>query len=65
MILKIELKKEFLINIDFSENLFDLQKYITLEKTLYLIRRMEFIQRDIKRNLNSKILILEFINSYV
>ncbi len=65
MILKIELKKEFLINIDFSENLFDLQKYITLEKTLYLIRRMEFVQRDIKRNLNSKILILEFINSYV
>jgi len=65
MILKIELKKEFLINIDFSENLFELQKYITLEKTLYLIRRMEFVQRDIKRNLNSKILILEFINSYV
>ena len=65
MIFKIELKKEFLINIDFSENLFDLQRYISLEKTLYLIRRMEFVQRDIKRNLNSKILILEFINSYV
>jgi len=65
MIFKIELKKEFLINIDFSENLFDLQRYISLEKILYLIRRMEFIQRDIKRNLNSKILILEFINSYV
>ncbi len=65
MIIKIELKKEFLINIDFSEKLFELQKYITLEKILYLIRRMEFLQRDIKRNLNSKILILEFINSYV
>ncbi len=65
MIFKIELKKEFLINIDFSENLYDLQKYISLEKTLYLIRRMEFVQRDIKRNLNSKILILEFIKSYV
>lgn len=65
MILKIELKKEFLINIDFYDKLFELQKYISLEKTLYLIRRMEFVQRDIKRNLNTKILILEFINSYV
>lgn len=65
MILKIELKKEFLINIDFYDKLCELQKYITLEKILYLIRRMEFVQRDIKRNLNSKILILEFINSYV
>ncbi len=65
MLIKIELKNEFLINIDFSEKLVELQKYITLEKILYLIRRMEFIQRDIKRNLNSKILILEFINSYV
>ncbi len=65
MVLKIELDKDFLINVDYFEKLFELQKYITFEKVLYLIRRMEFVQRDIKRNLNSKILILEFINSYV
>ncbi len=65
MILKIELEKEFLINIDFYDKLVELQKYITEKEILYLIRKMEFLQRDIKRNLNSKILILEFINSYV
>lgn len=65
MVIKIELKKEFLINIDLVDKLAELQKYVTVEKILYLIRRMEFVQRDIKRNLNTKILILEFINSYV
>ncbi|MEN8152663.1 MAG: DNA polymerase III subunit delta' C-terminal domain-containing protein [Acidobacteriota bacterium] len=64
MILKIDNNSDFLINIDYIEKLEDLGKYINIEKVLYLIRRMEFILRDIKRNLNSKVLILEFINSY-
>lgn len=65
MILKIDPNNDFLINIDYIEKLMDLSKYITIEKALFLIRRMEFILRDIKRNLNTKVLIIEFINSYV
>jgi len=30
----------------------------------FLIRKMEFLLRDIQRNLNARVLILEFINSY-
>jgi len=65
MILKIDLEKEFLINVDFYEKFVEFKKYITEKEILFLIRKMEFLKRDIKRNLNSKILILEFINSYV
>jgi len=29
-----------------------------------LIRKMEYLLRDIQRNLNARVLVLEFINSY-
>ena len=41
-----------------------LSSYITIQQVLYLIRKMEYILRDIKRNLNTKVLILEFMESY-
>ncbi|MCP5108659.1 MAG: hypothetical protein GY950_35060 [bacterium] len=41
-----------------------LSRYITIEKTLFLIRKMEYLLRDIQRNLNTKVLILEFMKSY-
>ncbi|MCP5052735.1 MAG: hypothetical protein GY940_36545 [bacterium] len=64
MILKIEENSDSLINIDFREKLIRLSDYITVDRVLFLIRKMEFILRDIKRNLNTKVLVLEFMKSY-
>ncbi|MCK4761446.1 MAG: hypothetical protein KAW12_04540, partial [Candidatus Aminicenantes bacterium] len=64
MILKIDENSKNIINIDYKENLMNLSKYIAIEKVLFLIRKMEFLLRDIRRNLNTKVLILEFIKSY-
>jgi DNA polymerase-3 subunit delta' len=64
MILKIQADSDFVINIDYKEKLLQLSKHITVEQTLALIRKMEFLLRDTKRNLNTKVLILEFIKSY-
>ena len=36
-----------------------------IDKVFFLIRKMEFLLRDIQRNLNARVLVLEFINSYV
>lgn len=64
MILQIDESSDLLINIDYKEKLMELGKYITIEKTLYLIKRMELLFRDIQRNLNTRVLILEFIRNY-
>lgn len=64
MILKIDSNNKNLINIDYRDDLMNLCKYIAIEKILFLIRKMELILRDIQRNLNTKVLILEFIKSY-
>lgn len=64
MILKIEDNSDYIINIDYKENLMQLRGYISVDRILFLIRKMEFLLRDIKRNLNTKVLILEFIKSY-
>lgn len=64
MILKIEKNSDYIINIDYKEKLVHLCDYITIHKILFLIRKMEFLLRDIRRNLNTKVLILEFIKSY-
>ena len=53
-----------IINIDYREDLMKLSKYMPTDKVLFLIRKMEYLLRDIQRNLNSKVLILEFIKSY-
>lgn len=65
IILKLGSEKDLIINTDFIEKLGVLKDYITVERLMFLIRRMEFILRDVKRNLNSKVLIHEFISSYV
>ena len=64
MILKIDIDTNYLINVDYREDLMNLSEYLTVEKALFLIRRMEFLLRDIQRNLNTRVLILEFIKSY-
>ncbi len=64
MILKIEKNSDYVINIDYKEKLMLLAEYIKIDKILFLIRKMEFLLRDIRRNLNVKVLILEFIESY-
>lgn len=64
MILKIDSDNPNLINVDYGESLQALTEKVSVEKILFLIRRMEYILRDIQRNLNTKVLILEFIRSY-
>ena len=58
------INSDLLINVDYKEVLLKLTREITIEKVLFLIRRMEFLLRDIQRNLNSRVLILEFIKSF-
>jgi DNA polymerase-3 subunit delta' len=64
LVLSIDPENRNIINVDYKENLMALSNYITIEKTLFLIRKMEYLLRDIQRNLNTKVLILEFIRSY-
>ena len=64
MITKIDRECKHLINIDFRDRIMDLSKYISMEKIFYLIQKMELMLRDIRRNMNSKVLILEFIRCY-
>lgn len=64
MVLSIDPDNQNIINVDYKENLMTLSKYITIDRTLFLIRKMEYLLRDIQRNLNTKVLILEFIKSY-
>jgi DNA polymerase-3 subunit delta' len=64
MVLHVEKDGSHVINLDYREKLMQLSSYITIQQVLYLIRKMEYILRDIKRNLNTKVLILEFMESY-
>jgi DNA polymerase-3 subunit delta' len=64
MVLHVEKDGSHIINIDYKEKLIQLSSYITIQQALFLIRKMEYILRDIKRNLNTKVLILEFMESY-
>jgi hypothetical protein len=64
LVLSIDPENRNIINVDYKENLMVLSKFITIDKTLFLIRKMEYLLRDIHRNLNTKVLILEFIRSY-
>ena len=64
MVLHVEKDGSHVINIDYKEKLMQLSSFITIQQALYLIRKMEYILRDIKRNLNTKVLILEFMESY-
>jgi DNA polymerase-3 subunit delta' len=64
MILKINNQSEYIINIDLKDTLMNLAEYMTIQKVLFLIYRMELLYRDIQRNLNIRVLILEFIRYY-
>lgn len=64
MVLKIDINSDNIINIDYKKNLTDLARFITIQKALFLIKQMELLFRDISRNLNSKVLILEFIKNF-
>jgi DNA polymerase-3 subunit delta' len=64
MILKIDKASDFIMNIDYREVLLELGEYVTIQKLLALIRGMELLYRDIYRNLNTRVLILEFIKNY-
>ena len=64
MILMVDGESATLINLDYKEKLMELAALTTIDKIFFLIRKMEFLLRDIQRNLNARVLVLEFINSY-
>ncbi|MCP4153516.1 MAG: hypothetical protein GY757_37660, partial [bacterium] len=64
MVLQIDPANNNIINVDFRDSLLKLSQYIKTEGVLFLIRKMEFVLRDIHRNLNTKVLIREFIKCY-
>ena len=64
MVLLVDPQSPNIINVDYRETLTKLTPYITMEKTLFLIRKMEYLLRDIQRNLNARVLIMEFMKSY-
>ncbi|HLP57392.1 MAG TPA: hypothetical protein VK186_01115 [Candidatus Deferrimicrobium sp.] len=64
MILLVDPQNQNIINVDYRETLTKLSPYLTMEKTMFLIRKMEFLLRDIQRNLNTRVLIMEFMKYY-
>lgn len=64
MVLMIDPQNETIINFDYKDKLMALSSYIRLEQVLALIRRMETLLRDVQRNLNARVLALEFIQCY-
>lgn len=64
MVLMVDAESGSLINYDYKEKLMELAVLTNIDKIFFLIRKMEFLLRDIQRNLNARVLILEFINSY-
>jgi DNA polymerase III subunit delta' len=64
MVLMVDGSSTTLINLDYKEKLMELAALTTLDKMFFLIRKMEFLLRDIQRNLNARVLVLEFIDSY-
>ena len=64
MVLMVDADSGTLINSDYKEKLMELAALTNIDKMFFLIRKMEYLLRDIQRNLNARVLILEFINSY-
>jgi DNA polymerase-3 subunit delta' len=64
MILMVDAESTMLINLDYKEKLMQLAALTDIDKVFFLIRKMEFLLRDVQRNLNARVLVLEFINSY-
>lgn len=64
IVLKLDEENKHILNIDYKEGLMNLCEYITVNKLLFLIEKMEILLKDIKRNLNARVLLLEFIRSY-
>ena len=64
MVLMVDGSSTMLINLDYKDRLMELAALTTMDKMFFLIRKMEYLLRDIQRNLNARVLVLEFINSY-
>jgi len=64
MVLMIDPAGGTLVNPDYKDKLMELAALNRIDDIFFLIRKMEYLLRDIQRNLNARVLILEFINSY-
>jgi DNA polymerase-3 subunit delta' len=65
MVLMIEPESGSVVNFDFKDRLVGLLKSADRDQIFFLLKKMELLLRDIHRNLNSRVLILEFINSFM
>ncbi len=64
MVLMIDPASGTLVNPDYKDKLMELAALNRIDDIFFLIRKMEYLLRDIQRNLNARVLILEFINCY-
>ena len=64
MILMIEPESGFVINYDYKDRLVGLLNGVDRDQIFFLLKKMELLLRDVQRNLNSRVLILEFISSF-
>ncbi len=64
MILSVGGQVEALVNADLQMPLKELAQRIPRQKVFFLLQKMEWLQRDIQRNLNARVLILEFFSSF-
>jgi DNA polymerase-3 subunit delta' len=65
MILLVDPQSDKLIHADIRDKLMDMLAYVNSERIFFLLRKMEMLWRDMQRNLNTRILILEFIGSFL
>lgn len=64
MILMVEPGSDSVINFDYKDKLVGLVNCMDRDQIFFLLKKMELLLRDTQRNLNSRVLILEFINSF-
>jgi DNA polymerase III subunit delta' len=64
MVLKVGGDPKQLVNGDYRARLQDACGLLTIDKIFFLIRKMELLLRDVQRNLNVRVMIIEFINSF-
>ena len=64
MILMVETGGDSVINFDYKDKLVGLVNCTNRDQIFFLLKKMELLLRDTQRNLNSRVLILEFINSF-
>jgi len=64
MLLLIDRENRYIANFDYRQQMIDLLDNMNMDDLFFLIRKMEMLLRDVQRNLNVRVLIMEFIHSF-